>query len=56
MGSGTFLLVDDNPDNLFSLEQVLLSELPDAEIVRTTSPTEALTLARERSAQAATER
>lgn len=48
MGAGTFLLVDDNPDNLFGLEQVLLSELPDAEIIRTTSPKEALTLARER--------
>ena len=48
MGAGTFLLVDDNPDNLFSLEQVLLSELPDAEIVRTTRPEEALALAREK--------
>ena len=53
MGAGTFLLVDDNPDNLFGLEQVLLSELPDAEILRTTRPEEALTLARERAVDVA---
>jgi len=53
MGAGTFLLVDDNPDNLFSLEQVLLSELPDAQIVRATRPEEALALAREKAVDVA---
>ena len=53
MGAGTILLVDDNPDNLFSLEQVLLSELPDAQIVRTTRPEEALALAREKAVDVA---
>ncbi len=53
MGAGTFLLVDDNPDNLFGLEQVLLSELPDAQIVRTTRPEEALALAREKAVDVA---
>jgi len=48
MGRGTFLLVDDNPDNLFGLERVITSELPDAQIVRTTSSKEALALARDR--------
>ena len=53
MGAGTFLLVDDNSNNLFDLEQVLLSELPDAEIVRTTHPEEALAFAREKAVDVA---
>ena len=48
MGPAIFLLVDDNPDNLFALGQLLAAEMPDAEIVTAAAADEAVRLAREK--------
>ncbi len=48
MGPATFLLVDDNPDNLFALGQLIAAEMPDAAIVTAAAADEAVRLAREK--------
>jgi len=48
VGPAIFLLVDDNPDNLFALGQLLAAEMPDAEIVTAAAADEAVRLAREK--------
>ena len=48
MGPAIFLLVDDNPDNLFALGQLIAAEMPDAEIVTAAAADEAVRLAREK--------
>jgi len=48
MGPAIFLLVDDNPDNLFALGQLIAAEMPDAEILTAAAADEAVRLAREK--------
>lgn len=48
MGPATFLLVDDNPDNLLALGQLIAAEMPDAKIITAAAANEAVRLAREK--------
>jgi diguanylate cyclase (GGDEF)-like protein/PAS domain S-box-containing protein len=48
MGPATFLLVDDDGDNLFALRQLIAAEMPDAEIVTAAAADEAIRLVREK--------
>jgi diguanylate cyclase (GGDEF)-like protein/PAS domain S-box-containing protein len=48
MGPATFLLVDDDGNNLFALRQLIAAEMPDAEIVTAAAADEAVRLVREK--------